>query len=693
MAQTQLGRTYVQALDAAGGGASTNSLSLGTKSLTTSVIIGGLGTENKSITVNALGTSIAGPAFLTTLTTTGNSIMTNVSVAGLGVTGNVSMANVSINTLNVVGPTGLNTLEVSALSKLQNVSVLGVLDVVGQIKMGNVSTTSLTATSLTSTSLFATNLSVSGLTTLNNASVKGLLYANEMETPFMNVSTTATIKDATITGTLGVTGKTTLQALDVNGVTKFNNTVTVSGTDNSLTVDGITTLNNASVNGTLAVVGNCTLSDVRTNALTATGNSKIGDWFMYGGTNTKVLGTVNHTAKYALLQDATGVTALNADNTVGGGKILFKVENDTKMTLKNDGSFGIGVLEPTTKLDVGGTVKVEGVTNINTTGSANTTIGNSTGGLTVNGAGIKTDTIDSTTGANILSIANTARTFGGNIDIGKGGLTGNSITQTTGITIGSGTNGANSFIQLGSDTLSYNYLRANNVMINDTGTGSTYIGNSTGGLTVNGPGIKTNKLVSVATTDALSIGTDQTGAGTVAIGATANTTTTINGKIIKQVTPLVEGGTVETVIGDATNVTSMSTTFNRKRTEIGAVGALNAIGCYTIVSPSTYTSQYFEIVVSGSNNNRGGYSYKGCFAIEQTGAATLVTSVNTLFYVGMDNNTAVAPVITFTIVGSTVTLNINTSNNSTNQNFISTLIAYPTLTINNTLFDYTITAI
>jgi hypothetical protein len=126
----------------------------------------------------------------------------------------------------------------------------------------------------------------------------------------------------------------------------------------------------------------------------------------------------------------------------------------------------------------------------------------------------------------------------------------------------------------------------------------------------------------------------------------------------------------------------MSTTYNRKNTS-----SLSSIACYTIVSPEQYTTQYFEIIISGSNVNLGGYTYKGCFAIDQQNAYTSVSSVNTLFSYGA------TPVITFSNSGTTVTVNISTAiGDSLNQNFIASLIAYPTITLSNA-FDYSITAI
>jgi hypothetical protein len=246
--------------------------------------------------------------------------------------------------------------------------------------------------------------------------------------------------------------------------------------------------------------------------------------------------------------------------------------------------------------------------------------------------------------------------------------------------------------------------------VEDTGTGITQAEGdlrylkfpSAQGIETFPSGLTASSISSLGATTALSIASNQTGAGTVALGATTNTSTTINGTVIKQVVPLLTGGTLETVIGNTTNVSSMSTTFNKKNTgnnNTPLPAALLTQPCFTIVSPAFFTCQYFEIIVSGSNYGPGGYSYKGCFSLNYilTSNSIVASSVSTLFSFGG------TPEITITMSGTnnnTATVNVQTANItappgglSVNQNFIATLVAYPTLTLTNTLQDYAITAI
>ena len=188
------------------------------------------------------------------------------------------------------------------------------------------------------------------------------------------------------------------------------------------------------------------------------------------------------------------------------------------------------------------------------------------------------------------------------------------------------------------------------------------------------------------TTGSLTIGGGMT-TGTITIGnnigADSSGATNITGSTIKQSVPCLGGGTVSNTFGNADNLTSLSTTYCRKSTD-----TLTALACYTILGPEIYSSGYFELVVSGSNQYQGGYAYKGFFGLTQTDTTLVATAVSTLLSVGL------VPTITFTGTNP-ITLHIHTAleNNSTSQTFIATLIAYPTITIDNELYDFTVTAV
>lgn len=350
------------------------------------------------------------------------------------------------------------------------------------------------------------------------------------------------------------------------------------------------------------------------------------------------------------------------------------------------------------------TTNIKGAVNINTTGSATTTIGNDTGTLVVNGAGIKTNkiipstgttltlggdtvtnvdigsstsitTINGTTiltgyaktGANANSYSS-LQTMTGGLDVtGTTNITGNGGTvnigtgvTTTFINIGTSATTFNSYIGLGHNSLPYNYIRAQNLEINTNNGGTTNIGWEN--LVLSTYGI-TNLIGNLITR---------------------------GNSIVNKIRGI--GGLISSVFGNSSGDSALSTTFNKKNTT-GSASPLADQNCYTIVGRGAYTSQYFEIVVSGSNYTRGGYSYKGCFIIETNATTILQPSVTTLFYICSFEPTAIPPVITFGIVGNTATLKVNTSSVSANQIFVTTLIGYPTVTIYDELYSCVITAI
>jgi len=240
-------------------------------------------------------------------------------------------------------------------------------------------------------------------------------------------------------------------------------------------------------------------------------------------------------------------------------------------------------------------------------------------------------------------------------------------------------------------------FKGNVNLSSDSGT-STTVGTTLNVNTVQGKAVgDTLAIGNNLTTGTITIGTALDGTtssnGLITIGSTTATSVITTAELIKQIVPAGTGtGTVEVVYGNANNVSSLSTTFNRK-----VVTSVADQDCYTIVSNGGYSSQYFEIVVSGSNDNRGGYSYKGCFILETNGGANIIPSdVSTLFYLCGLNPTTTVPSITFGIVGLTATLRVNTIGGvsvPTTQRFMTTLIAYPTVDIGGALFDYAITAV
>ena len=406
MAQTELNRVYVQAVDATG--ASLNVLSLGTKSLTSKVLIGGVGTSN-IVTVEQSGITMAGPTTFTTglstavLTATGNTTLINTSMANLGVTGNASIANASINILTVVGRSILQNVSTSNLGVTGNASLvsaaINTLSVVGQSTLFNVSTTALTV---------ANNMNVGGNVSITGNVSMGTLLVSTL------VST-----NASINGTVNVAGATSLQALTVAGAANFYNPVNVQGSQ-SLTVTG-----NTAITGTLGVTGQTNLGTTGTGALSVVGATTINTTGSATTTigsatsATSVGGTLGVTGQTTLAATGTGAltvvgativnTTGSATTTIGSGTSATSVGGTLGVTglftaanssITGNGTVGgtLGVTGQTTlqNASVTGTLAVRGncslnglmvagATTINTTGSATTTIGSVSSATTVGG--------------------------------------------------------------------------------------------------------------------------------------------------------------------------------------------------------------------------------------------------------------------------------------------------------------------
>ena len=508
--QTQLNSIYVRSLDGTATGASVNSLSLGTKTLTTSVLIGGLGTGNKTIVVSDTGTTITGPTFVGALNATGQASLLNVSMSNLGVSGNTSMANASIGTLAVLGQTTLaNTsttnLGVTGLTTLQNASLNGTLNVAGRSTLNNVSISSL---SVANNVDFVGNMNIQGtLSGLSNLSLNTLTTTGS--TTLANASVNGTLvvgTNASVNGQMSVDGNTTVRALNVNGATTFNNsvgitnnTLTISGTGGlSVTGTGQTTLQNTSVQGLTANntwLGNTVITgqtDINTtgSAITTIGNSlttmNVSGTVNIntGGTGITRIGATGNTV--TLLGTVTAPTPTTSDTSVAttayvNGQSFAKnganantysalqtmsggisVTGATKMNDTGSGTTTIGNSLATT--NVSGTVNLAAATNINTTGAAVTTIGSGTSGTLMAGNCSMSSTLAVVGNCSFNNVSMT-----GAVNINTGGAATTTIGNSLATTNVSGT---------------VNLAAATN--INTTGEAVTTIGSGTSGTLMAG---------------------------------------------------------------------------------------------------------------------------------------------------------------------------------------------------------------
>ena len=128
----------------------------------------------------------------------------------------------------------------------------------------------------------------------------------------------------------------------------------------------------------------------------------------------------NNTSNYALLQNSTGGTFLNAASSK---VIAFRINNVDKMKLTSDGKFGIGTPSPTSLLHVAGDVSLNGYVDISdnlTVSGSIITSGSITGSSLVLGSAniseAELETIDGITAG--TASASKALVLDGNKDIG-----------------------------------------------------------------------------------------------------------------------------------------------------------------------------------------------------------------------------------------------------------------------------------
>jgi cytoskeletal protein CcmA (bactofilin family) len=170
----------------------------------------------------------------------------------------------------------------------------------------------------------------------------------------------ATFNSAAVTGTLNVTGNSTLGAVTSTGTFRVNGAAQVTGTLNvtgnttlaavtgtnmrangTLTVTGSTTLaavtaTNTQVNGTLTVTGNTTLAAVTGTGLQVNGNAAVTGTLNVTGNTTlaAVTGSTLTVTGNSVLEDVTGTGAFNlSGNMLGAGDI--QIAGDLKAASKS----------------------------------------------------------------------------------------------------------------------------------------------------------------------------------------------------------------------------------------------------------------------------------------------------------------------------------------------------------------------
>jgi parallel beta-helix repeat protein len=355
----------------------------------------------------------------------------------------------------------------------------------------------------------------------------------------------------TLGGTLGVTGATTLAGLTVNAASSFNGNVGITGS-NTLTVGtGLTTLG-----GDLTVAGTGTFNGAITQSGANTFSTGTGNISLNG--NTSVTGSKTFTV-------GTGATVLGGTLNVAG---LTTLSNGTDIT---------------------------GAVNINTTGTAATTIGNSGATLSLTSSGFSVTAAGAVTGVTTLAAsgaitaATSANTINGLV-INGGNLSSVGTISTNGAytQTGVGANtfsGATTFSAAGTAlTVNNNATVAGTLTTNTiTSTGALTIGNTAQSFVVQGNGSSVIKTTDGGfnTTIGFNIGTS----GSAPTGAVSyqflNDSSVVPGTYNVCTTAgncVGVGGSVTTTGGTAGKIAKFTSGSNVADSIIGESGSIITIG-------------------------------------------------------------------------------------------------------------------
>ncbi|NAR77920.1 hypothetical protein GPS55_15265 [Acinetobacter haemolyticus] len=360
----------------------------------------GSATIGNGLTVADGATSLKNTNIAGTLTTTGNTTvggnlgvtgttaLKNTNVTGsLSTSGNTSTATLSTtgaatigNGLTVTsGTTALQNTNITNLSTTGNASVGGTLGVTGLATLNsgadlnNQKITKLAAgTANTDAANYGqvkasktevaagTNISVTpttggdGQTVYTVKTIDNPNFTTVTTTGAVNANSLAVTSNATVGGTLGVTGTTTLNdklTVSKNGAA-ITGATTVTGT---LDVTG-----NTSVGGTLGVTGLATLSNG------ANLNSKQITGLAAGTANTDA---ANYGQVKASKTEVAAGTNISVTPTTGGdGQTVYTVktiDNPNFTTVTTTGAVNANSLAVTSNATVGGTLGVTGTTTLN----------------------------------------------------------------------------------------------------------------------------------------------------------------------------------------------------------------------------------------------------------------------------------------------------------------------------------------
>ena len=248
-------------------------------------------------TIDLLSLDVSGNSTFNDVTINGNLnantiSIDNLNLLSLDVSGNSTFNDVTINgnlNANTISIDNLNllSLDVSGNSTFNDVTINGTIDLLSLDVSGNSTFNDVTingnlnANTISIDNLNLLSLDVTGNSTFNDVTINGNLNANTINLLSLDVSGNSTFNDVTINGNLNA-NTINLLSLDVSGNSTFND-VTINGdlqvsslkfsdlTLDNLNVTGQTTLNLLDVTG-ISNFTNINVTGLTTLGLTSIGN-------------------------------------------------------------------------------------------------------------------------------------------------------------------------------------------------------------------------------------------------------------------------------------------------------------------------------------------------------------------------------------------------------------------------------------
>ena len=366
------------------------------------------------------------------------------------------------------------------------------------------------------------DLAVTGGSVLTgNATVGGTLGVTGATT----LSSTAAITgNTTVGGTLGVTGATTLSSTAaITGNTTVGGTLGVTGAS---TLNSVAVTNNATVGGTLGVTGNSTIGGTLGVTGQITGN---------------ITGAVTGNASTATaLQNARSITIdgdvdASATDFDGTGNITLTTTLDTVNS--NVGSFGSSTAIPV--VTVNGKGLVTGVSTASITTAL--TVGADSG--TDDSVALATDTLNFVGTANEIETA----VSDNQIQIGlPSAVTVGSLTTSGNVVVGGDLTVSGTTTTVNTETIN---LADNQIVLNSNETGTP---SQNGGIEIE-RGTETNKtLVWNETSDKWTVGSETFVAGTFEGDLTGNVTGNVTGNLTGNAATATSANTAGALTGDIT---------------------------------------------------------------------------------------------------------------------------------------------